>query len=239
MLDRLPRIAFAILAPLLLFGCVLTPGKFVSGLTINADRTFAFSYKGEVYALDPSSAMGDLGKPAEPAEDATAEDKEKARTDAAEATTKKAEAETKNREIAAALSKEMGYKSVSYLGDGKFMVDYAISGTLTHNFIFPFNADAEAVFPFLMVELRANNTVRVKAPGYANDSKQDKTGMGQMGGDSAASHLDGVFTLDTNAEVVSQNNEDGATKAGGRSTITWRATPLTKDAPTAVLRLAK
>ncbi len=240
MFERLPRIAFAIMAPLLLVACILTPGKFVSDLTVNADRSFAFSFKGEVYAIDPSSAMGDLGKSSPVADDATDEDKEAARTKAAENVAKKAEAETKNREIAAALSKEAGYKSVSYLGDGKFMVDYAIAGTLTHNFVFPFNLDAEAVFPFIMVELRANDTVRIKAPGFANDSKADKTGMGQMGGsDAAASKLDGMFTLNTDAEIVSQNNEDGATKTKGRSTIAWRATPLTKDAPTAVLRLGK
>ena len=39
------------------------------------------------------------------------------------------------------------------------------------------------------------------------------------------------------AEIVSQNNEEGAKAVGTRRQIVWRATPLTKDAPTAVLRL--
>ena len=233
MIHRLPRIAFALLAPLLLFGCILTPGKFVSTLTINADRSFSFAYKGEVIAVDPSGAMGGLSS------SSSSEDASETKTKAAEVASKKAEAETKNRAIAAALSKEYGYRSVVYQGEGKFLIDYAVSGTLTHNFVFPFNSDAEAVFPFLTVELRANNTVRVKAPGFANDTKSDKSGVGQMGGSDVAKHLDGVFTLDTDAEIVSQNNEDGAAKAGNRSTIKWRATPLSKDAPTATLRLAK
>ncbi len=42
-------------------GCVLTPGRFVSKLTISGDRTFSFTYKGEVVALDPSSAMKVIG----------------------------------------------------------------------------------------------------------------------------------------------------------------------------------
>jgi hypothetical protein len=237
MQSRIFKLGFALIAPLFLFGCILTPGKFVSNLTLNADRSFAFAYQGEVYAIDPSSAMGDLGKSSS-SDDSTDGDKVKA--DAATAASKKQEQDKKNKALAEALSKEAGYRAVRYLGDGKFMIDYAVSGTLNYNFVFPFNSDAEAVFPFVMIELRANNSVRIKAPGFANDSKADKTGMGAMGGaDAAASKLDGVFTLDTDAEIISQNNEDGAIKSGKRSIIKWRATPLTKDAPTAVLRMAK
>lgn len=240
------RLLIALLAPLLLVGCILTPGKFTSTMTINADRTFAFTYKGEVYAIDPSSALKGIGdkpvtdeptdakpavyqiatrkkaKPAEPAPDA--------------------DSEKKNREIAASLSKELGYRSVVYKGKGKFLIDYAISGTLTHNFVYPFNSDAEAVFPFIVIELRQGNIVRVKAPGFAKGSGNDGAAGGLGGGmgqDSGAKLLDGTFTLDTDAEIVSQNNEDGATTSGGRRRISWRATPLTKDAPTAVLKLAR
>ena len=45
-----------------------------------------------------------------------------------------------------------------------------------------------------------------------------------------------VEDLDTDAEIVSQNQEDGAVTTGTRKTVTWKATPTTKDAPTAVLR---
>jgi hypothetical protein len=237
-MTKLLRAAVALVAPLVLWGCVLTPGKFVSSLTINADRTFAFAYKGEVVAVDPSSSMkgmadssetkaaeGDAVKSVLPKPDATAE----------------AEADAKNREIAAALSKEAGYKSVVYRGKGKFDIDYVMSGSLTHAFLFPFNADAQAVLPFLMVEVRQGGTVRVRAPGFANsqNSAPGMSGLGGMGGGSgdAPKYLDGVFTLDTNAEIVSQNNEDGAKTVGARKQIVWRATPLTKDAPAAVLRL--
>ena len=239
MLNRLPRIALSLCVPLLLFGCVLTPGKFVSTLTINADRSFTFAYRGEVIAVDPQPG-GDL-KAAEPptSEPEGQPIKSSWLRPIAETKPEKPDAEAKNRAIAEALSKEYGYRSVLYQGKGKFLIDYAVSGTLTHNFLFPFNSDAEAVLPFLMVELRANGTVRVKAPGFANDAKADKTGMGQMAGGDVASYLDGIFTLDTNAEIVSQNNEDGATKSGGRSAIKWRATPLSKDAPSAVLRFGK
>lgn len=213
------RIALSLAAPLLLTACLLTPGKFTSKLVLNADRSFTYSYIGEVYAVDQSmTPTGSDEKPAEAAK-------------------KKAEAETKNRAIADALSKEAGYRSVKYLGDGKFTIDYQVSGHLTHAFIYPFNLDAQAIVPFVAVELRANGTVRVKAPGFANEAKDQAGPMGGVGGDGGSDKLDGIFILDTDAEIVSQNNEEGPQAAGARKTISWKVSPLTRDAPTAVLRL--
>lgn len=214
------RIGAVLAMPLLLAGCLLTPGKFTSRLVLNADRSFSFAYQGEVYALDPDTSLK-----------ANSADKD-AKADSA----KKAESETKNRAIADALSKEAGYRSVRYLGDGKFLVDYQASGTLTHHLVFPFNIDAQAIVPFVAVELRANGTARVKAPGFANESKDQMGPMSGMG-DSSGDKLDGTFVLETDAEIVSQNNEDGPAVAGGRKTISWKVSPLTRDAPTAVVRL--
>jgi hypothetical protein len=245
MFPRLTAFVLALAAPLILTGCLLSPGKFVSTMTINADRTFAFTYKGEVIRIDPSSAMKGLGdKPSTDDDQATPTEAKPAvyqiaakRKPNAKQPDPQVEEDAKNREIAAALAKEAGYRSVKYMGKGKFLIDYAISGTLTHNFVYPFNSDAEAVFPFLVVELRQGGLVRLKAPGFADNSSSN-TGMNGMGGD-ARKAMDGVFTLDTDAEIVSQNNEDGAKTVGMRRMVTWRATPLTKDAPTAVLKLAK
>lgn len=217
-MGAVTRIAAAVFLPLLLTACLLTPGKFTSRLVLNADRSFTFAYLGEVYAIDPETTF----KPADA----------KVKPDAA----KKAEAETKNRAIAEALSKEAGYRSVRYLGDGKFLVDYQLSGTLTHHLLFPFNIDAQAIVPFVAVELRANGTTRVKAPGFANESKDQMGPMSGMG-DSSGARLDGMFILETDAEIVSQNNEDGPVATGARKTISWKVSPLTRDAPTAVLRL--
>ena len=43
--------------------------------------------------------------------------------------------------------------------------------------------------------------------------------------------------LTTDAEVVSQNSEDGVTRDAATSRIVWKATPLSQDAPMAVLRV--
>jgi hypothetical protein len=251
MLNRLARLSLLIIAPLMLFGCVLTPGTFVSTMSINADRTFNFTYKGEVIALDlgkefgkglgGSESKGEIDPDDMPSADAKLllEDDGKAEVGMADISTKDSkDADIKNVAIAAALSKEYGYRSARYLGKGKFEIDYAVTGTLTHNFTFPFNVDAEAVFPFVVIELRQGNLIRVKAPGFANDTSKSDKAMSGMGSPTASA-LNGIFTLDTDAEIVSQNNEDGATKIGARKSIRWKATPLTKDAPTAVLRLAR
>lgn len=268
MRTRITRLALALLAPFVLTGCLLAPGKFVSNLTINADRSFSFSYVGEVYAIDLSDEMSKgLGGLSDKSGDDSSDDSDAAQpgdssfgddsdtpkprriafqqadsdtkvdaTGDAKDAKNSAKNDEKNRAIAEALSKEAGYRKVTYEGGGKFLIDYAISGSLTHGFVWPFNTDAEIIFPFIAVELRANGTVRVNAPAFAKDNS--KSGPMGSGGDQTSDKLDGVFTLNTNAEIISQNNEDGAVAAaGGRKTVTWKATPLTRTAPLAVLKL--
>ena len=238
-MARLLRTIAVLFAPLVLTGCLLSPGKFMSTLRIDADRHFTFTYVGEVIDAEPKTSDSDTSSGSD---DKPSPEEVKAK--AAKAAADKAEADTKYRELAATLSKEAGYRKVAYVGDGKFMVDYAVSGTLDHTFIWPFNLDGEVIIPFVAIELRQDGIVRVKAPAFANDDKS-KTAMGGMGGmpgmpgGGSDSKADGIFTLDTNAEIVSQNNENGATTAGGRKVVAWKVTPATKDAPTAVLKLAK
>jgi hypothetical protein len=222
---KVVRAAFALMAPLVLWGCLLTPGKFVSTMTVNADRSFAFTYKGEVIDAEPDTSA--LGMTSDNA------------TDAPKAKQPSEDLETRRRAVAEALAKEAGYRSVAYVGKGKFMIDYAIKGTLDHAFLFPFNADAQAIMPFVMVEVRQGGTVRIRAPGFAQSpSAGPLSGSGVPGGaQDGSKYLDGMFTLDTDAEIVSQSNEDGVRTVGGRKVVSWRATPLSKDAPTAVLRL--
>lgn len=241
MIQGAIRAAAVLLLPFLLGGCLLVPGKFTSTLTINADRSFAFTYQGEVIAFDlgkeMTRGMGD--KPGKDGDDgdgdaAFSKSAFTKTEDADNAAEKKAEFDRKCREIAAALAKEAGYRKAEYVGDGKFVIDYAIKSVFTHNFVYPFNMDAEAVFPFIVIEQRADGRVRVKAPGFAKDGGGvgGSSGMGDMG---PAGRMEGTFTLDTDAEVVSQNNEGGATTVGGRKRVVWTVTPLTKAAPMAVL----
>jgi hypothetical protein len=222
------RLAFILSAPVLLASCLLTPGRFTSTLDIKRDRSFAFTYAGEVIAVDEKAN-----------EACRTEDGQECDASAQAAAKKKREAEqeTKLREIAEALGKEAGYRSVQYLGQRKFRVDYAVSGRLDRNFVYPFNTDAAALFPWIAVELRKDGTARVKAPAFGEGND-----FGGMPGpinpmEQAAAERQGTFTLSTDAEIVMQNEESGiqAVPGGGKKMV-WRVTPTSEAVPTAVLR---
>ena len=231
-MGRLLKFLCALLLPAALSSCLLTPGKFASTLRIDADRHFAFTYTGQVYALDLDELGSSFGKGLSSMGKAGAAPKPQDKADAAE---RQAKADATNRAVADALGKEAGYRRVVYAGNNRFDIDYQTSGTLDHAFVFPYNLDAEVVFPFVVVEVRADGAVRVKAPGFSRDGGKGDALPGAVDG---ATKLDGSFTLDTDATIVSQNDEAGAHPApGGRQTVTWTVTPLSKDAPTAVLRL--
>ncbi|MBO9624352.1 MAG: hypothetical protein J7500_16710 [Sphingomonas sp.] len=268
MFHRGKALAAALLMPLALAACLFTPGKFASTLDIRADRSFTFTYKGEIQALDlkrlsgkaTEAAIKEKGKD-EDSDDAKddpavltgavlVQSDDKKDPDLALTPEEKAERDAEYRELATQIAKEAGYRTVEYRGDGLFWVDYAISGKLSHGFAFPYNQDAQMVFPFVVIELRGKDVVRVKAPGFA---QQDSSGLGGAGAMGAMSEgmgdgmgkamgyesakMAGTFTLTTNAEIVSQNQEDGARAGAAGKTIVWTVNNRTKDAPTAVLRV--
>ncbi len=224
---NIARLAIVTVAAMLLASCLLTPGKFVSTLDIRKDRSFAFAYAGEVIAFD-EKANEECKTP--DGEECDAAEK------AAASARRLAEQETKLREIAAALGKEAGYRSVEYLGQRKFRVDYAVSGRLDRNFVYPFNSDASAIFPWISIELRKDGTARVKAPAFGEGG--DASGLGPLNPmEQAAAQRDGSFTLTTDAEIVMQNEESGAQPVpGGGKKMVWRVTPASNIVPTAVLR---
>ncbi|MCI4591468.1 hypothetical protein MOK15_15385 [Sphingobium sp. BYY-5] len=244
-MNRLYRSLGALAGLLALSACLVTPGKFESSLDIRADRHFTFAYKGEILALDlnkdalsglPSDGDDDTPKEGEPEAGPTmlqiaARDEDFSDKDATGG-------DTEMQAIATALTKEKGFRSARYAGNHKFEIDYAISGTLDHTFLFPFNIDAQILIPFVAAELRGEDRVRVKAPGFANSSDKSQ-GTGGLGGasDAAAKAMSGTFTLTTDAEIVSQNQEEGAVSTPQGKRIVWTITPLTSDAPAATLRV--
>ena len=229
----------------MLGACLVTPGKFESTLDIRADRQFSFTYKGEIISSDMKglgSSGDDLIGDDAPEKKDSALHKTAMQTGSSGSFDNRSAAgdEAQMQAIAAALSKEKGFRSARYMGNHRFEIDYAISGRLTHNFLFPFNSDAEIVLPFVAVELRGDDRVRVKAPGYSNGFDKSREPMGQSGpGEDASKALDGHFTLTTDAEIVSQNQEDGAQNIAGGKKIVWRITPLTNEAPMATLRVSR
>lgn len=230
-MSLLSRIAAAVTMPLMLAGCLFQPGKFTSTMDINADRSFAFSYFGEIHAVNMDKITEGI-----PGADSMSNERPK---DGGESGSESGGmTEAQKAELAETLAKEAGFRRVEYRGNDVWFVDYRISGTLSHSFVFPYNSDAEMMFPFLAVEVRANGTVRMKAPAFTgSSSRPDMSGLGATPGESN-DRIDGEFTLSTDTEIISQTNEDGAvTGPDGRKTIRWRITPQTNTAPMAVLRM--
>ncbi|HEY5724033.1 MAG TPA: hypothetical protein VIT45_17110 [Allosphingosinicella sp.] len=255
---KLARILTIVAAPLLLASCLFTPGKFVSTLDIKADRSFTFTYAGEVILIDPQDAFAkgmaegmqsgsDPTSTTDSDPDMDPEDMDmNASEDAAPAPSAPAapQPETqaqiaKRKAMAELLAKEIGYRSVEYLGNDKFRVDYAITGRLDRSFVYPFNVDAKSFFPWIAIEVRRDNTARIMALAFG-DSDQ---AMGSMPGANEPAGKqpttrEGTFTLTTDAALVMQNNEEGVA-AGPGTKIVWKITPATTAVPTAVVRFAR
>ena len=208
---RFARLALTLAAPLLLASCLLSPGKFVSSLDIRKDRSFTFTYQGEVIAAEMKTNDG-KGGPSKPAPLSS-------------------EGIAQRKAVAEALAKEQGYRSVEYLGGDRFRVDYSITGTLDRGFVYPINLDAMAMIPWIAAEVRKDGSVRVKAPAFGDMS--EGTPAGQVGG--GAEHREGTFTLTTDAALVMHNNEDGAAP-GSPAKVVWKVTSTSKTVPTAVIR---
>jgi hypothetical protein len=229
---KLLRFALALAAPLLLASCLLSPGKFVSTLDIKKDRSFTFTYAGEVIMLDPQQEMqsstSDEDKDEGEEASETSTPAETPATPAAESEEKKAE----RRAIAGHLSKEAGYRSVEYLGNNRFRVDYAMSGRLDRGFVYPINVDAMAIVPWIAVEVRKDGTARVKALAFGD---LDHPMTSNMSPAKDKPGREGTFTFTTDATLVMQNNEEG-TAPGPGTKVVWRITPATKSVPTAVVR---
>jgi hypothetical protein len=212
---KIVRFALALAAPLLLVSCILSPGRFTSTLDIRKDRSFTFTYVGEVIVNDPKVTDKD-GQPAETA---------------AKPGPPSAETLAQRRAIAEALSKEAGYRSVEFVGGDKFRVDYAISGKLDRGFAYPINLDATAIIPWIVAEVRKDGTVRVKAPAFGDPNEMMGTGMPAQ----PAEGREGTFTLTTDATLVMQNNESGVAPGPGTK-IVWKVTATSSAVPTAVVR---
>ena len=251
------RFAFVAAAALTLSSCILSTGRFVSTLHIAKDRSFTFTYAGEVILLDPASAMtkgmedglAKAGEGAEPGEggmvdldavgnvsdDVTGNMAEPSKPAAPAAESAKSIAEAKA--VAEALSKEVGYRSVEYLGNNKFRVDYSMTGKLDRSFAYPLNMDAKSIIPWIAIEVRKDRTARVMAIAFG-DQDMDMGAAGSAANpDSQPKERSGTFTFTTDAELVMQNNEEGLAPGPGKKVV-WKVTPASKTVPTAVVRFA-
>jgi hypothetical protein len=74
-------------------------------------------------------------------------------------------------ELAERLRKQAGWRSVEYKGDGLFVVDFAVSGRLDHDFQFPTMERFPMTNAFVVLNKRADGTVRMDAPAFGQPTQ--------------------------------------------------------------------
>lgn len=155
-------------------------------------------------------------------------------------------------ELADRLRKQAGWKTVTYKGDGLFEVDFAIAGQIGHDFSFPTIERFPMANAFIVLNHRADGTVRMDAPGFsgANGGAGSMGGLTQLAMLGAASEadkkgeampkfpaLDGMLTLTTDAQILANNTDEGPSAGTAGQRLLWTVNARTTAAPTALLRL--
>lgn len=149
-------------------------------------------------------------------------------------------------ELAQRLRKQAGYRSVEYKGNGLYLVDYAITSRLTHDFSFPSIEGFPMVNAFVQLSVRQGGAVRMDAPGFAsvgggNPLQAMMAGMGSEAAQKGMPRLplpDGRFTLTTDGEIAANNTDEGPQPAPGGKSLSWTINNRTKAAPMALINLA-
>ena len=157
-------------------------------------------------------------------------------------------------DIAARLSSQAGFKRVTYMGNGRYDVDYAISGVLAYDYQFPtIERMMPQVIPFIVLNKRSNGEVRVDSPlmqqaalsmpgGNMAQVFTQMVGMDKDGKRSEAAKdfpaVDGHFTLTTDGVILSNNTEHGPKVIAGGKQLDWDINFMTPISPMALIDLA-
>ena len=139
-----------------------------------------------------------------------------------------------------------GWKSVTHKGNGVFAVDYEVAGRLDRDFIFPVFEGVDFIVPFVQLVRRADGKVHVTAPAFINTEQGPLSGSAlgaaAMGGGRSDKpdgfkRPQGTFTLTTDAEILTNNTENGPVQSGASRILKWVVGPLERNKPEALLRL--
>lgn len=158
-------------------------------------------------------------------------------------------------ELANRLRRQHGFTSVTYKGNGLYVVDFRVSGTLSHDFAFPTIEKMPNVVPFFVVNRRADGSVRLDSPAFVstdggmglpfgNIAQMAAAEKAKASPDEAAKipdfpQINGRFVLTTDGEILANNTDEGpkADPAGKR--LEWTITPRDKVGPMALIGLGK
>ena len=254
---------------LVLSGCFLTPGQFEAKMDIRQSGAFSFTYDGEI-VITAMSDLAEMADAAEMQEDCYDEDTYESRPcTKAELEDRAAEQEQERammqammgssdmsdpesaEEFAADLERQAGWNSVAHLGDGVFLVDFAIASRITHDFTFPTIEQSPIESAFVKATLRDDDRLRIDAPGFAVQSGNPMQAM-MMGGMAAMGEgaseqastpnpdmpeMRGTFTITTDASILANNTEEGPSPSAGGQDLVWKIEPSNTVAPTALIRI--
>lgn len=239
--------ALALIAPLLLAGCLLIPGKFESHLRLMNDGTYSFTYNGQMQLSEGED---------EPAADPAMMDEESGATGGSDAAQKNAAMraifggavpgdDEGLKKFAEQLAKYDGWNRVEYMGDNLFEVEYAVSGHFDQMLAFPTIPGATMQFPFVQIIRRSGGELEILTPAMAGPGGlAGAMGPLPMGGASEKPKMqpiDGSFTIVTDGDVLSNNTEDGLSVDGATKTMRWQVDGSSgpEGSPRAIVKLAK
>ena len=255
---------------LLLSGCLLTPGAFTSEMTLAKGGAFTFTYDGEIAAMGLSD-LARMGTVDEFKAECFDDDFEQTECTAAEIAEQQSEWETEQakdkaekeqfvqmmggldpsdpesaQKLADSLSKQAGFRSVTHVGNGVYDVDFAVSGRMTHSFVFPLVEKMPTMSPFVVAVPRGDGSVRIEAPGFGGNDSMADPGMAMMMGmaskqagvDAPKAVLpDGTFTIRTDGRILANNTDEGPSEDGGMQVLSWDVNTASKVAPMALIAL--
>lgn len=289
--KRLTAASLLAALSVVLSGCFIMPGKFTSELVLKQGNEFAFTYDGEIHFLGLSK-LAQMSSAAETFEakcydedsfsrECSQREVEEQRADwNADAQDRALQAEKQAQQMAAMMGgidpndpdaafkleqlllRHKGWNEVIHLGDGKFDVDYAIEGEMSHDMMFPVIEGFARNTIFVEAIVRKDGVVRVNAPGFAPPTESSMMGsmMGGMAGLSGLAMLgqdgmseampdtppgfpvvDGTFSVVTDGQILANNTDEGASAEGADGSmqrLSWDINPQRKSAPTALVKLA-
>lgn len=146
--------------------------------------------------------------------------------------------------FAAELMKYRGWKSVQYKGEGVFAVTYEAAGRLDQDTAFPVFPRGAVIFPFIVLQRRADGAVLVTGPGFAMSglAALGNPGMPRIMGDDVlppdGADGKGTFSIVTDGEILTNNTADGPTNVPGGRQLQWTFPASGRDKPPeALIRL--
>jgi len=258
---------------LMLAACILMPGKFNSAMDVRKDGRFSFQYAGEIVLLplaDSSGKQADAPFEHSPCYDVDGETERACTADEIAEQKQQHEASLKSQndseaemakmflggidpkdaksaeELANRLRRQAGWRKVTYKGEGVYEVDFAISGRLDHDFVFPTIEGFPMANAFVQASLRNDGTVRIEATGFGPSSAGIPMGgmmqAAALGGEKGGSgpkmpEIDGRFALTTDAQILANNTDEGPRPAPSGQALSWTINARTPAPPTALLRI--